>query len=319
MKVAIIGLGVIGNVHIMAIGDKAEIVAVCDIDQSKKGILPTAKFYTDYKEMLSTEDIDVVHICTPHYLHTEMVVYALNHDINVFCEKPLCIKEEDIDKILTAEANSKAKLGVCMQNRYNQNNIFVKDYLKGKNIKGGVAYLSWNRGKPYYDSASWRGKWETEGGGVMINQALHTFDIMQWLIGYPKKITASISNLSLQGVIEVEDTASIVCETENTKYTMFATNANSYSFPVHVCIRADEDTIEITENCVIINGEVKEFKPTGKCFGKDVYGTGHQTIIEDFYDCVKEDRPFSLNGKEAMKVVKMILATYKSNGAKIEL
>ena len=303
----------------MAIGDSAKIVAVCDIDESKKDIVPNAKFYTDYKQMLTKEDIDVVHICTPHYLHAEMVIFALENNVNVFCEKPLCIKTEDIDKILLAEASSKAKLGVCMQNRYNQNNVFVKEYLKDKNIKGGVGYLSWNRGKPYYDSASWRGRWQTEGGGVMINQALHTFDIMQWLIGYPKEITASISNLSLKDDIEVEDTAVIVCKTESAKYTMFATNANSYSFPVHICIRADEDTIEITENCVIINGEIKEFKPIGKCYGKDEYGTGHKTIIEDFYQAVKTGRDFELSGKEASKVIKMILATYNSNGEKIQL
>ena len=124
MKGAIIGLGVIAEVHIEVLKNlKIDVCCVCDIDRDKaeKFVAQhkiSSKIYTDYKEMLDLEKVDVVHICTPHYLHADMVIELLGRNINVLCEKPLCIKKSDIPRILEAERSSSATLGVCHQNRY---------------------------------------------------------------------------------------------------------------------------------------------------------------------------------------------------------
>ena len=89
MKSVVIGLGSIGKVHCEIIMQHDELVAVCDIDESKFDLYPSVKHYTDYKQMLQEVKPDVVHICTPHHLHASMVIYALEQNINVFCEKPL--------------------------------------------------------------------------------------------------------------------------------------------------------------------------------------------------------------------------------------
>ena len=319
MKSVVIGLGNIGKVHCEIIQQNDELVAVCDIDESKFDLYPNALHYTDYKKMLREVKPEVVHICTPHYLHAPMVIFALGENINVFCEKPLCIDKNDIKKILDAEKQSKALLGVCHQNRYNASNLFVKEYLKDKKIKGAMGYMSWNRNMDYYNSGAWRGKWATEGGGVLINQALHTFDLMQWLTSFPQSISAKISNLSLLGQIEVEDTVSVVAKCKDYNFTFFATNGNSTCFPVSVTIRTDKGEITTLGDKVIVDGEVKSFSNDGKFYGKFCYGSGHEFIIKDFYECIKNGKKFALDGAEASKVIEMILATYSSNGQEIQL
>lgn len=104
MRSAIIGLGVIGKVHYEVLRSEGEdIVALCDVDFDKLGEYADVKKYYDYKTMLDVEKFDVVHVCTPHYLHAEMVIYALQKGVNVLCEKPLCINEKEIENILAAE------------------------------------------------------------------------------------------------------------------------------------------------------------------------------------------------------------------------
>ena len=120
MKSAIVGLGVIGKVHKQLINKLGfNLTAVCDIDQSKLQGLDDIKAFDDYVTMLNDVKPDVVHICTPHYLHAEMICEGLQRNINVLCEKPLAINESQLEQIEKAVQKSKAQLGVCFQNRYN--------------------------------------------------------------------------------------------------------------------------------------------------------------------------------------------------------
>ena len=135
MNSAIIGLGVIGKVHYDTLKKQGEnVVAICDIDSGKLANFSADRKYDDYKKMLDDGGIDVGHVCTPHYLHTEMVVYALNKGVNKKKKKPLCICVEDIARIEEAEKKSKGMLGVCFQNRFNDSSVFAKEYLKDKRI-----------------------------------------------------------------------------------------------------------------------------------------------------------------------------------------
>ncbi len=316
MKTAVVGLGAIGKIHADILAAKGmNLCAVCDTDKSKLADYSAEK-YVDYITMLDEVRPQVVHICTPHYLHADMIIAALERNINVLCEKPLCIKSEDIDRILAAEKRSGAMLGVCHQNRYNEVNVFARDYLRGKKVISGCGSVAWSRDAAYYASGDWRGKWATEGGGVLINQALHTLDLMQMLAGFPDYVAADISNLSLSGVIEVEDTASAVFS-GNSDFTFFATNASSYNFPVEITIRTESETVKIFSDAVYVNGEKKHFAEDTRYYGKCCYGTGHEKLFDDFYGCVKSGGKFGIDGEEAAKVVKMILACYKSGGKKV--
>lgn len=314
MRIAVIGVGNIGNVHINAISKTdSELVAVCDTDNKKLSQYENLKLYNDYIDMLDEVKPDIVHICTPHYLHAEMVINALNRNINVLCEKPLCIKEADIGRILDAEKKSSAQLGVCFQNRYNLSTVFIKNYLKDKEIIGAHGIMMWQRDKAYYDQAEWRGTWDKEGGGVLINQALHTIDLLQLFTGMPSSVVAWCSNVSLQNIIETEDTATLLCCGEN-DFSLSATNASAGNFPVEIIIKTKTEKIRLFPDCFYINDEYHDCKSTDAVFGKKVYGSGHCALIEDFYDCVKTGRKFPIDGVEGVKAVRIVLAAYKSNG-----
>ena len=313
MKTAIVGLGVIGNVHYDVLKNMgAQIVALCDVDLSRLEKFDGCNKYENYIEMLEKERPDVVHICTPHYLHADMIIEALEKGINVLCEKPLCIKEEDIERIIEAEKKSSAILGVCHQNRYNAENRFVKEYVKDKKVKGAFGNMVWQRTEEYYRSDAWRGKWQTEGGGVLINQALHTLDLLIWFTGEPDRISSTITNHSLKGVIEVEDTASIIAS-GNTNFTFFGTNASSVNFPVYITIAVDDEYVMVYSPKVIIGDKEFNFEKDNRVYGKCCYGSGHTGLIKEFYDTIKNGEKFWIDGNEASKVIKLILSVYKQN------
>ena len=320
MKTAVIGVGVIGNVHLEILLDMGiSPVAICDVDKTKTSKYPQLKAYTDYREMLDREKPDVVHICTPHYLHAEMAIYALERNIHVLCEKPLCISREEIESVLKAEEKSDAQLAVCFQNRYTPRNIYVKEYLQNKKVTKGFATVFWQRTADYYNSGEWRGTKQYEGGGVLINQAIHTIDLLNEFCGGFKELTATCSNLSLQGVIEVEDTASICLYGDGVEGTVLATNASSIGLPIGIkLMTSDGDFIEIYGEDLKINGVKKEFK-TNLYYGKACYGMGHAPLIADFYDCVKTGRKFLIDGKEGQKALRIVLAAYESNGQRIKI
>ncbi len=318
MRAAIIGYGVIGRVHGKIIPGLGTLEAVCDVDERALAQCPHVKHYTDYKGMLDEVRPDVVHICTPHYLHAEMVIEVLGRGINVLCEKPLCIKEEDIGRILEAERNSTAQLGVCLQNRYNSSNLAVKQYLEGKQVEVGVGQVSWHRDGAYYASGDWRGKWATEGGGVLINQALHTLDLMQWFCGMPDSLVATVSNLTLKDDIEVEDTATLLCS-GGANFNFYATIGTTRDCPVEISLRADGEWIKIMPKYTVMGERLTSYKDARHAWGKECYGSGHEALLADFYDCVATGRPFAIDGEEGAKVIKLILAAYRSRGAQVSI
>ncbi len=318
MKTAIVGLGIIGSVHYEVLKDlNMDVVALCDVNEEKLNNYSGVQGFTDYLTMLDAVKPDVVHICTPHYLHKDMIVWALERDVNVLCEKPMCISREEIDEILEAEKRSKAKLGVCHQNRFNPENIFVKNYLKNKEIVAGQGSVVWHRDAEYYHSADWRGKRETEGGGVLINQALHTLDLMQWIYGMPSKVSAVCANLTLSEIVEVEDTAFAVFS-DGADFCFVATNGGKVDFSIEMTFKTkDGETVRITPQSVLINGSHYDFKKNSQPYAKCCYGTGHKGLISNFYDCLENGKSFEIDGKEAAKVIRLILSTYESKGENI--
>lgn len=324
MNSAIIGLGVIANVHISAIkAINANLTCVCEPDEQKaKDFLKShdidCKIYTDYKEMLLKEDIDVVHICTPHFLHEQMCIFALENNINVLCEKPLCISKDGISKIIKAQNKSSAQVAVCLQNRYNPANAYIKKLLENDPVISGSGSVRWCRTKEYYQSGDWRGKKETEGGGVLINQALHTLDLIQWLCGMPISLVANLSNEE-HGYIEVEDTARAQFKMENCTFDFYASVCEDKDYPVEINLETANKKIKIIDNIVTVNGEETVFEEETTQTVKACYGNSHPRLFADFYDCVKTGVKFSVDASEGSKVIKMIFAMYSSNGNNIEL
>ena len=318
MRSAIVGYGVIGKLHGKILREMECLSAICDVDETVTSDVSDVAVYGDYLHMLDEEHPDVVHICTPHYLHADMIIEALRRNINVLCEKPLCIRLEDIDRILEAEKSSRAILGVCHQNRYNPCNTYVKEYLERNNVLGATGQVCWSRDAEYYASADWRGRWDTEGGGVLINQALHTLDLLIWFCGMPSEIVATVDNLTLKGSIEVEDTAVIIAK-GGSGFNFFATNGSGCSMPVELTVKTENEIIKVMPRAALIGDRKVDF-PKEKYVGPKVcYGDGHGSLFAHFYECVRSGAHFPIDGEEGSKVIKVILSAYKSGGARISI
>lgn len=327
MKSAIIGCGGIAHTHADVLEKLGHtVIAVCDVDGEKAARF-AAEFgldcpvYTDYKELLGQEKPDVVHICTPHYLHAEMSVYALGKDVNVLCEKPVCISEEQYRALKDAEAHSNAIMGVVFQNRYLETNNMLKSLAQSEKPLSVFAAVPWERNEEYYLSTNWRGRKALEGGGVMMNQAIHTLDLALWLLGEPVSITGSVDNYHLKGVIDEEDTAQFNIEFESgAKACFYATTANSVNTPVVISLTTDKDNYTTMGKAVYNgNNELVAVNLDEKLRAKDYWGNGHKHFIGDFYAHAAEKKHFPIDITESFKAVKTILELYKSNGNKRKL
>ena len=326
-RVALVGCGVISGTHLDAILAAGQtVVALCDTDvrkaealAAKKGLSGIAVF-TDYETMLNVVRPDVVHICTPHDLHVPMTVAALKRNIHVLCEKPLAISQEELREVLAAERESTALLGVCHQNRYEPNMRRLKEMTETDRPVAGYANVVWKRDAAYYASGAWRGTKAHEGGGVLINQALHTMDLMQWAFGMPEAVTAHLSNDFHKGKIEVEDLAACTFEGENgVRWQFFAATSGTADFPVQVNVRlASGQLIEAMNHQFTVDHRLLSGDDDAGS-GKWVWGDGHKALIADFYDHIAKGIPFWLNGGEGAKVVRMILAAYRSAGGRTRI
>jgi UDP-N-acetyl-2-amino-2-deoxyglucuronate dehydrogenase len=328
LKIAVIGLGDISKIHIPAIqaNPKAELVAVCDVDESLKDTVPDVKFYTDYHEMLEKEALDCVHICLPHYLHYPATKACVEKGVHVFEEKPLGLNTEEGLSLVELEESKNSKICVCLQNRYNESfeklQEMVESGVYGKlvGIKGLVA---WHRPKSYYDTKPWRGKKDLAGGGVMINQALHTLDLMQVLGGEIEAIRGSVDQLLDYG-IEVEDTATAHLRFKNgAKGLFFATIANSGNSSVELQVTFENEKFTIKDSIltrVNESGKKEELIEDTKLPGsKFYYGASHLKLIHTFYDCILNDTDDYVHAKDALTSIQMIDAIFKSSNLKKEV
>ena len=215
IRVAIVGTGNISNAHIkayLAFPKRCRIVALVDIfpekaeDKKQRYGLTDAQVYDDHRRILGRDDIDLVDICTPPYVHAEIAVNSLRAGKNVLGEKPMAASPEECDRMIRAMEESGKLLTVVAQNRFRTGYMNLKRVLD-TGFAGDIVHAQadsfWWRGHCYYD-LWWRGTWAKEGGGCTLNHAVHHIDMMLWLMGMPVEVQAMMSNTSHDNA-EVED------------------------------------------------------------------------------------------------------------------
>lgn len=212
--VALIGLGNISPAHIEAylrFPERAKIVAMVDIISEKaekraKEFNIDCEIFDDHLKILDREDIHLVDICTPPYVHAEIAINSLRAGKHVICEKPMAASLEECDQIMQAAKESGKLFSPIAQNRYRTPIAKLKALLDS-GIAGEVKHFSvnsfWWRGHCYYD-LWWRGTWEKEGGGCTLNHAVHQIDMLGWMMGLPDELSATLTNVSHDNA-EVED------------------------------------------------------------------------------------------------------------------
>lgn len=308
VRVGVIGCGSIGRVHAMCITgiEGVSLCGVADIKRERAKEFSDsftqgkAAVYGSLEEMVEKEALDVIHICTPHDCHVPMAVMGLKKGLSAFMEKPPAITKAQFQVLLAAEKESSGRLGICFQNRYNETTKKVEEILEGGmlgRLRGGRAFVTWNRGPAYYTESGWRGGLQTEGGGVLINQSIHTLDLLLTFLGKPVKTEAAMSNHHLKGVVEVEDTMEAYMEfTEGddpVRASFYATTAYGFDAPVLMELFGEKGVVRVEGNSVFSRTwEQEEFDcwkaPGASVLGKAYWGSGHEACIRDFYRCLAE-------------------------------
>ncbi len=327
LNTAIIGGGAIHRCHVNALRQIPNVAlhALVDIDSVKGLTLAMGyqcRFYQDYREMLLDDSIDVVHICTPHFEHKSMILAALAAGKHVFCEKPVGMNGSELVDIARAVEQAKGQFGVCYQNRLNPTSLRIRQEL----AHGGLgkmlsikAVLTWSRSGAYYTDSPWRGQLATEGGSLLINQAIHTLDLMQWFGGGVTRLKGVVDSGELADVTEGEDSAMATLHFANGARGLFyATNCHTTDSPLLLEIHSEHGSLLLENNILwrLRPGErlklTTDDSPDGSV--KSYWGLGHQQAIRRFYHALihPENRDYT-DIHEAGKSLTLVEAIYRSS------
>jgi UDP-N-acetyl-2-amino-2-deoxyglucuronate dehydrogenase len=214
LGVAIIGPGLVAHTHAQALAQmtEAKLVAVCGRDLEKTQTFAEqygARAFASLSQTLEHPGVDAVILCTPHPVHAEHAILAACEGKHVLIEKPMALSTEDCDRMVAAARTHRIKLGMISQRRLYEPVLRVKQAIEAGKLERPVlatlSLLGW-RSPEYYAMAEWRGTWDGEGGGVLVNQAVHQLDLLTWLMGGVTRVSSEVANLN-HPEIEVEDTA----------------------------------------------------------------------------------------------------------------
>lgn len=311
--VCVVGYGAVGPTHAAALSKIENVIlyGICDSERERadKGALQyNCKAFYEFEDCLKDETIDTIHICTPHYLHYEMIEKSLAAGKEVVTEKPATMKPDEFAALLSNHADK--PIYVVMQNRTNNcirtmKEIIDNDASIGKLIctKG---FLTWHRDASYYSKGEWRKSIALAGGGVLMNQSIHTLDLMIYLAGKVKNVQATMSNKSLQGIVEVEDTIDAFLQFENGATGIyFATNAYGKNSKPQLEFEFENATFLYMNGNLYRNGEFI-CNDDRNYSGKDYWGSGHQRL---FYDLYVNQKGFTI--KDVKNTMETVFSIYK--------
>ena len=321
---AVVGCGDVSVVHFEAIEalPDLQLVAVCDVDQDAAA-RASARYgvpsFASHTELLAAMRPDVVHITTPHDQHVQPAIDALTAGVHVVVEKPVAhIRTEAERLVAAAEQPGAPKIAVCFQNRYNATSQAMADLLESGrlgSVLGASATVCWHRPPAYYKSRPWRGQVDRSGGGVLINQAIHSIDLLQWLLGEVQVVRGRASRLALEGV-DIEDTAQIVLDHQgDARSVFFATNANATDSPVTLEILTEGAELFLRRDLTVryADGRVEVVEERqAASSGRTYWGVSHQALIADFYARLGEPEPFWISPREASKSLDILSRVYAS-------
>ena len=282
-RIALVGAGVIGTHHglvISELAERVELVAVIDVnlDRAEKvAAQHGGTTFSSLTEALAAVDIDIVVVCTPTGRHGELAIEALEAGKHVIIEKPAETTVAKTDKIIEAQNKAGTLVAVISQHRFDQSTEIAVDAIaRGElgRLTTGIASIDWWRGQSYYDSGDWRGTWELDGGGAMMNQGVHTVDLLVATMGRPVEVYAYTATLAHER-IEVEDAAVVVVRFESGALgVIHATTAAYPGLSARLQVHGDQGSV------VIDNDELSfvHITPQGSRADEKAYGSASESI-----------------------------------------
>ena len=330
IKVAIVGCGRIGTRHAGHASEKADLVAVCDVDRGRSDDL--AKKYNalpfyDLDTLLDASlDIDVIAICSPNGLHADQSIKCLKSGHHVLCEKPMALSSYDCGRMIDMAEKANRRLFVVKQNRFNPPVVKLKELLDGESL--GQLYsvqlnCFWNRNNEYYEDSNWKGSLDLDGG-TLYTQFSHFLDLLIYLFGDIKDFEAYVENYNHKSIIEFEDTGVIIFRFRSgvlgtVNYTV---NAFEQNMEGSLSVFGETGTIKIGGKYL---NEVEYQKIEGmeisnleKGNGANAYGnyfgsmSNHDKIYENMVQVLKDGASINTNAFEGLKTVDLIERIYES-------
>src|SRR5437588_1885665 len=339
LRFGLVGCGVIGPVHAEAISllPDAVLVSVADLIPERAQTL-AARYgaipYTDLSTMLEREGLDVVIICTPSGRHGEHACQVMRSGRHVIVEKPMEIRRAALDEMLRVQRETGVKLAVISQHRFDPASQQVRKLLDeqtfGRLVLGN-AVNPWWRSQEYYDSGAWRGTWELDGGGVLMNQSIHSIDLLQWFMGPVKSVYAYTDTLVHH--METEDVAVAVLRFANGALGTIAATTGAYpGVATRVEIFGDQGSAIIENDALAYLHLARDDKEAVGSYGIQQQApavemqqqsgtaqnpaalsvTGHALQIADMIRAIREDRTPLVDGYAGRLPVEIILGIHES-------
>ena len=340
----IVGLGMIADFHAKAITDmEGGHVAACYSRSQEKAETFGKKYgcvgYSNYKDFLSHQGLDIVSICTPSGLHLEQTLEAAEAGKHIIVEKPLEVTLKRCDAMIEGADRNGVVLAGIFPSRFHDVAAVIKEAVEEERLGRltlGDAYVKWFRSQEYYDEGGWKGTWKYDGGGALMNQSIHAIDLLQWFMGPVATVQAATGTLTHER-IEVEDTAVAVLTFENGAIGVIEGSTSVYpGFLKRIELSGNRGSVVLEEEDLKL-WQFEEELETDKDI-RDNYLTktesgggasdpsaigyhGHQRQFEDFCRALDEGRYPLVDGREARKSVEIILAIYESakSGRRINL
>ena len=327
-RVCVIGCGVIAPNHIKALleNEQTELVGVCDVIEERarsRAAMAGCAYYTDYHKMLDELRPDAVHLCLPHALHAPVAIDCMRAGVDVLCEKPMDASLAAAEQMKAVSIETGRRLGVIFQNRYNAENRAIRQALDSGEMGRLISLhgeVCWCRNEAYYRSGEWRSRYETAGGGVIINQAIHTLDLLRYFAGSPVvDVKATVSHHG-ETTAEVEDTAEGVIFFENGTRALFYFSINNLEDEdIRVTIKCENARVESRAgDCCIFYRDGRAVRAadeerTKDCGAKACYGSSHAIQIADFYNDPDGSRARWMM-EEALKTQALVDAILRAGG-----
>ena len=333
--IGLVGTGMIANFHTRAIADADGVHLVGCVSEPYEAAKDFAEkndcqAYESIDKMLADPNIHSVSVCTPSGIHLEPALAAAKAGKHVVVEKPLEITTERCDQIIQECEKNGVKLVVAFQSRFHESSRLIKEAVDagrfGK-LTMGDAYVKWYRSQEYYDSGAWRGTWEIDGGGALMNQAIHSVDLLVWLMGPVKEIHALTDTLTHER-IEVEDVAVATLRFANGALGVIEATTTAFPGALKRIEVIGSGGTAVLEEEDIVTWQFAEETPQDEEIRKRMAGKtesgggaadpsaishhGHTQLFEELVAAVDEDRPSLLDGHEGRRSVEVIRAIYES-------
>lgn len=324
LRTAVIGCGAVSRNHGKALKDNeyADLLYAVDIDFEKAKTF--AETYggepiQNYKDLCGK--IDVAHVVTPHNTHPTIAKDLMRQGINVFCEKPLAITVAEAEEMVKVSREEGVRLGVCFQNRMNKASVEAKEIIdagKYGKIVSGMVLVAWDRHGAYYSQSPWRGKYKGEGGGVVINQAIHTLDLLDYLSGGVESLSAFDAKLRDTDDYEVEDSAMILFNLKcGATAVGYCTNCYPLSKTANLELHLEKATLNVNQGGLRIEeegGNVIFHKAETLTGYKSEWGVSHGALINEYYRTLLSGEKFIADAETGLAAVRIVGAIQHSKG-----